>query len=70
MNAEKCQHLQSRLEAAPTYLTESNRKKLEEMKTAIQKRFEDLKVEGLLAQFRRLPQKLRREFYDIISAEL
>ncbi|MFP4421236.1 MAG: hypothetical protein ACLFRG_11895, partial [Desulfococcaceae bacterium] len=70
MNAEKCQRLQSRLEAAPIYLTEADRKNIDEMKTAIQKRFEDLKVEGLLAQFRRLPQNLRREFFEIISAEV
>lgn len=70
MDAERCQQFRSRLEAAPTYLTESDRKKLEEMKTAIRKRFEDLEIEGLLVQFRQLPQKLQKEFYEIISAEV
>ncbi len=70
MDAAGCQRLLSRLEAAPIYITEEDQAKIEEMKTAIQRRLGDLKVEGLLVQFRRLPQELKREFYKIIASEV
>lgn len=70
MEAANCQRLLSRLEAAPIYLTSDDHGKIEEMKITIKKRLENLKVEGLLVQFRKLPQKLKQEFYDIIAHEL
>jgi hypothetical protein len=70
MDAAGCQRLLSRLEAAPIYITEEDQIQIEEMKSSIQRRLADLKVEGLLVQFRRLPQELKRAFYEIIASEV
>lgn len=70
MDAAGCQRLLSKLEAAPVYITDEDQTKIEEMKSSIQRRLGDLKVEGLLVQFRRLPQKLKREFYEAIAQEI
>ncbi len=70
MDAAACQRLLSRLEAAPIYITEEDQTRIEEMKSSIQRRLGDLKVEGLLVQFRKLPQELKREFYEIIASEI
>jgi hypothetical protein len=70
IDAAGCQHLLSRLEAAPVYLTSDDQVKVEEIQTALKNRLGNLKVEGLLAQFRQLPQKLKREFYETITREI
>ncbi|MFP4351179.1 MAG: hypothetical protein ACLFQY_23075 [Desulfococcaceae bacterium] len=70
MEASDCHNLLSRLESAPAYLADEDRAVVSEMKEAIQKRIGGLKVEGLLAMYRQLPQTLRREFFEIISAEI
>ena len=70
MDAAGCQRLLSRLEVAPIYITEEDQTRIEEMKSSIQRRLGDLKVEGLLVQFRNLPKDLKREFYEIIAAEV
>jgi hypothetical protein len=70
MDAAGCQQFLSRLEAAPAYLTGNDQVKVEQMKVTLQNRLGDLKVEGLLVQFRRLSQKLQREFYEIIAQEI
>ncbi|MEE4355993.1 MAG: hypothetical protein V2I97_05940, partial [Desulfococcaceae bacterium] len=70
MPAEKCQTLLNRLDLKPAYLGDEQIKSLMKMKAALEKRLDDLQVEGLLVRFRQLPEILQKEFLKLAVSEV
>lgn len=70
LDANKCQQLQASLEAVPAYITPSDRETVQTMREQVQKRLDDLKIDGLLAQFQRLSLPLQRKFFEMIASKM
>ncbi len=69
MPPERCQQLLSASASLPDYLTDEDRETVAAMRKNIDKRLDDLAVEGLLARYRQLPFELRKAFLRVAVEE-
>jgi hypothetical protein len=70
MSADECDSLLKRTEAIPAYRPESHRRDIGSLRLDLEKRMEELEVQGLIVGFQKLSKKLRREFVRLAELEL
>ena len=66
MDVSVASPLQNKLEAPPYYVTESDMKKIKKIKTALEKRLNEIKIDWLVEKFMELSAKERKKFLDLI----
>jgi len=66
MNVASANQLQNKLSSPPPYVTDAQLKKLEKIRTTLDKRLSEIKIEWLVEKFKELSEKDRKKFLEII----
>jgi hypothetical protein len=67
MNVASANQLQNKLSSPPAYVTDAHLKKLEKVRTALDKRLSEIKIEWLVEKFKELSEKDRKKFIKLVS---
>ncbi len=67
MDVASANQLQNKLSSPPAYVTDAHLKKLEKVRTALDKRLSEIKIEWLVEKFKELSEKDRKKFLEIIK---
>ena len=66
MDVASANQLQNKLSSPPAYVTDAHLKKLEKIRTTLEKRLSEIKIEWLVEKFKELSDKDRKKFLEII----
>ena len=70
MAPDDCHKLLNQLQIIPEYVENDKRIMITQLQETLEKRLNSLEVEGLLARFRNLSEKLRRKFLELAKKEI
>jgi hypothetical protein len=62
MDVASANQLQNKLSSPPAYVTDDHLKKLEKVRTALNKRLSEIKIEWLVEKYKDLSEKDRKKF--------
>jgi len=65
-----CQKILNQLQQIPEYVDKEKRALAEKLREALESRLNSLEIEGLLARFRNLSEKLRLKFLELAAKEI